>query len=49
MNFLATSSFPVPVGPVIKILLSVVESFSIIFLTLTIGSFQLDQMNEKHF
>ena len=35
--FLATNSFPEPVGPEINILLSEVESFSIIFFTLIIA------------
>ena len=35
--FLATSSLPDPVGPVIRTLLSEVDSFSIIFLTFTIS------------
>ena len=35
--FLATNSFPEPVGPEIKTLLSEVESLSIIFFTLRIA------------
>ena len=46
--FLATSSFPVPVGPEIRTLLSGVVNFSIIFFTLVIeGLFPIKSKNER--
>ena len=46
MNFLATNSFPDPVGPEINTLLSDVDSFSIIFFTLDMSGLSPISSNE---